>query len=276
MATLGKPSGIFRLDDSDNWVGSFLRRADVVEILGVEDDALSALRFKTVDGEEVIDENVLHKSWREVVGPARLSDLGTKVSLNELTLAAICKRAYPDATVEHQVQVVNSRTKRKNSMDLKISIPGKEPVFIEFEGPYHFVPFRPGRSVANPFQRKWDIEDSVQVEVVNWPYWIHECEKNVRALFEPDVVGIGSLWSTNIHFGDFVVDDPSIVIETMTARFNAAASEGIGYLYEENARGMHKPAHPIVDQILADKESKKKLIPAGASDVEWWLPAQLR
>lgn len=276
MAVLGKPSGIFRLDDSDNWVGSFLRREDVGIILDVDDELLNGLKFRMIDGEEVIDENVLHKSWQSLLGPEQISSRYKKMSLNELLLAAVCRRAYPDATIEHQVPVTNRRTKRVNHMDLKISIPGRESIFIEFDGPYHFVPYRPGSIVADPFQRKNDIEDSTQIEVVNWPYWIHECEKNVRALFEPEINGVGSLWSTNIHFSDFIVNNANTVIETMTSRFNALGPDGLGYLYEENARGMNKPEHPIINEILAGKASKERLVPQGTSDPNKWLPEQLR
>ncbi|MGP9489249.1 hypothetical protein ACT3R5_11820 [Glutamicibacter sp. AOP5-A2-7] len=275
MATLGKPSGTFRLDDSDNHVGSYIRREDVKSILQIDDEALGEISFQARDGEEVIDENVLHKKWKELAKKGKvLGDL-SKASLNELIVAEVCRRAIPGAKVEHQVEVLNQRTRRKNRLDLRLSVPGFEPLFIEFDGPYHFIPFRPGQMVNDPWQRKRDIEDATQMEVVNWPYWIHECETNVRALFNPEIKGFGSLWSTNIHFGDFVIDNPADVIEKMSSRFNAGGSEGYGYLYEGNPRGVIKPEHPVIKKILDGKEQVERIIPKNAADPERWIPKQL-
>jgi len=56
MTILGRPEGIFDLNDSDKCVGSYLTKADVKEILKVSDNDLSAINFIIIDGNEVVDE----------------------------------------------------------------------------------------------------------------------------------------------------------------------------------------------------------------------------
>lgn len=273
MGVLGGPRGVFELDNSDHTVGSFIRRQDAAEILGNDERDLASLKFRIVDNVEVIDERSLHTAWNKGAIPNAIPVGKPQRSLNELILTRVMKRAFPTSTVEHQVPVA---TKRQKHIDLKISVPGYSPLFVEFEGPYHFYPFRPGRVVAEPFKRKREVEDATGIEVVNWPFWIHECEQNVRALFDPKIAGIGALWSTNILFGDFVFDDSAAVIEAMTARFNAVDEAGYGYFYEPNARGMAKPEHFLVGQIAAGRAHRSRLLPRGHEDESRWLPATLR
>jgi hypothetical protein len=63
MAILGRPEGIFDLNDSDKCVGSYLTKDDVKEILQVNDNDLSVVNFKTIDSNEVVDERQIQKLW---------------------------------------------------------------------------------------------------------------------------------------------------------------------------------------------------------------------
>jgi hypothetical protein len=56
MAILGRPEGIFDLNDSDKCVGSYLTKSDIKEILSVTDNDLATVTFKIIDDNEVIDE----------------------------------------------------------------------------------------------------------------------------------------------------------------------------------------------------------------------------
>ena len=53
MAILGRPEGIFDLNDSDKCVGSYLTKDNVKEILQVNDNDLSIVNFKTPVGADL-------------------------------------------------------------------------------------------------------------------------------------------------------------------------------------------------------------------------------
>lgn len=105
MPILGKPLGVFDLTDSDNFIGSFLLRQDLKEILSVSDDDLSVVTFRQVDGNDVVDEREIQKLWYDNKIPnSPTSRIGnTIISLDELILKTIISKTYPTATIEHQV-----------------------------------------------------------------------------------------------------------------------------------------------------------------------------
>lgn len=275
MGTLGKPQGIFRLDDSDHWVGSYILRTDLAKILGVEDSALEGLGFTNVAGEEVIDENVVHKALGRGEIPGAVPPEWRRVSLNEFVVAAVAQRAFPSCEIQRQVRVRNPRTRRPNTVDFQLDVAGHPSVLIEFDGPSHFIPRYRG-DLPHPLQRKEELEQSAGVELIVWPYWMHVCTASFRALFEPETRGVAALWSTNAHFGDFTTPGAAAIIETITERFNAVGEDGYGYLYEADSHGVHKPAHPIVQQIRDGRVARDRLIPNGAQDPARWLPTALR
>ncbi len=90
MASLGRPEGIFNLNDSDNYVGSYLTKPDIKEILDVQDNDLSKVRFKQIDGLDVVDERQIHKRWYGCKLPNAIPV--NKSSLDELILIAIIRR----------------------------------------------------------------------------------------------------------------------------------------------------------------------------------------
>lgn len=266
MGILGKPQGIFDLNDSDKSVGSFLLKQDICEILNVTENDLSVLKFKKLNGFEVIDEREVQKAWYKGEIPNALPK--SRSSLDELILIAIIRRTLPTCKIERQIKI------NRFKLDLKLTLDGKS-VFIEFDGPYHFAISRYGPPKYKPLEKKKIIEDITGVEVVNWPYWIQRCSTNVKALFDRNIKGYGALWSTNILFGDFFFSNSAQIIETITKRFNAVDNEGFGYFYGPNTHGRNNPEHPIIEKILQGKEDIKKLLPKGYNDIERWLPQKL-
>jgi len=266
---LGKATGIFSLNDSDNHVGSYFTIDDSAEILSVSASDIEFLA-KPRDGIPVIDENELFKAW--YAGKIRNSPPNkinnVSVSCDELILANIIMKTYPEAIIEHQHKV------GRYMLDLMVSVKNKT-VFIEFDGPSHFAPSRYGIPKNHPFKKKEIVEQATGIEVVNWAYWIQRCAANVKTLFNDNDVGYGALWSTKCHFGMFVFNDSADIIQQITRRFNSEREYGIGYFYESGIANIQKPEHPIVQQILNGKQGKDILLPKGFEDERYWLPAML-
>ncbi len=268
MAILGRPEGIFDLNHSDKFVGSYLTKSDVMEILNISDDDLKSIIFENIDGNEVIDERRIQKLWYDNKIPNAIP--ADKSSLDELILVAIIKRTYPNIQIERQITV------KRFSMDLKLTLEGYPPLFIEFDGPSHFALSRYGPPKHEPFRKKNIVEDATGLEVVNWAYWIQRCSSNVKALFDKSIKGYGVLWSTEIHFGMFLFENSANIIESITKRFNAVDETGFGYFYGPQTRGRNNPEHPIIEKIKNGKENIGLLIPKGHEDRNYWLSEKLK
>jgi len=268
MAILGRPEGIFDLNDSDKCVGSYLTKSDVKEILQVSDNDLAAIHFKIIDGNEVIDERQIQKLWYDNKIPNAIP-VG-KSSLDELLLIAIIRRTYPDIQIERQLKI------KRFAMDLKLTLQDKSPVFIEFDGPSHFAPSRWGQPKDDPFRKKKIVEDETGIEVVNWAYWIQRCDSNVKAIFDKSIKGFGVLWSTEVHFGMFTSEKSASIIDTITKRFNAIDENGYGYFYGGQTRERNNPEHPVIEKIINGKANIGLIIPKGHREVNYWLPEKLK
>lgn len=268
MAILGRPVGVFDLNDSDNCVGSYLTKSDIKEILLVNDDDLEIVNFKLIDGNEVADERQIQKLWYERKIPNAIPS--DKSSLDELLLIAIIRRTFPDIHIERQLKV------KRFSMDLKLTLQDKPPVFIEFDGPSHFAPSRWGMPKDDPFRKKKIVEDETGIEVINWAYWIQRCDSNVRAIFDKSVKGFGVLWSTEIHFGMFTSEKSASTIDTITKRFNAVDENGYGYFYGGQTRERNNPEHPVIEKIKSGKADIGLILPKGHKDINYWLPQKLK
>jgi len=266
MAILGKAQGVFSLSNSDLCVGSYLSKDDIKLFLGVNDADLDVLKFKDIDGVEVIDERKVQKAW--YAGQINNAPPVESSSLDEFLLVSIVRKALPGCDIERQIKV------KRFKMDLKITYEGKS-LFIEFDGPSHFAMSRYGPPKHEPFRKKKIVEDETGIEVVNWAYWIQRCESNVMALFDKNIKGYGVLWSTNVHFGDFYFDNSAEIIEAINNRFNADHN-GYGYFYGPCTLGRNNPEHPIVEKIISGKESIERLLPKGFKDKERWLPEKLQ
>ncbi|CAM4137296.1 hypothetical protein EWU23_07355 [Cytophagaceae bacterium 50C-KIRBA] len=268
MAILGRPVGLFDLNDIDNCVGSYLTKSDIKEILQVNDDDLTTINFKFIDGYEIVDERLIQKLWYEnKISNAIPVD---KSSLDEILLIAIIRRTYPDIQIERQIKV------KKFAMDLKLTLQDKSPVFIEFEGPSHFAPSRWGMPKDDPFRKKKIVEDETGIEVINWPYWIQRCDSNVKAIYDKSIKGLGVLWSTEIHFGMFISENSASTIDIITKRFNAVDERGYGYFYGGKTRERNNPEHPIIEKIKNGKSEIEVIIPKGHQDINYWLPEKLK
>ena len=266
MAILGRPQGIFDLKNSDMSIGSFLTKSDIKEFLGVNDGDISFLKFRVIEGIEVIDERKIQKAWYG--GKINNAPPVECSSLDEFLLISIIKEALPNCQIERQIRI------KRFKMDFKITYGGRS-VFVEFDGPSHFAISRYGPPKYEPFRKKKIVEDETGIEVVNWAYWIQRCTANVKALFDKNIEGYGVLWSTNVHFGDFFFDDSAKIIETINSRFNAEHEGGFGYFYGENTLGINNPEHPIIEKILQGNEALERLLPKGYKDQSRWLPEKL-
>ncbi len=268
MTILGRPVGIFDLNDSDNYVGSYLTKSDIKEILQVNDNDLTTINFKLIDGNEVVDERQIQKLWYESKIPNAIPD--DKSSLDELLLIAIIRRNFPEINIERQLKV------KRFSMDLNLTLQDKPSVFIGLDGPSYFAPSRWGMPKDDTFRKKKIIEDETGIEVANWAYWIKRYDSNVRAIFDKSVKGFGVLWSTEIHFGMFPYENSASTIETITKRFNAIDESGYEYFYGGRTRERNNPEHPIIEKIKNGKTDIGLIIPKGHQDINYWLPEKLK
>jgi len=267
MGILGAPEGLFRLADSDQSVGSFIPKEDVIDILDVNEHDLTGLPFKNLGGVMAVDERALQKAWYN--GDIPNAPPRNNSSMDEILLRQLISRTLPDAEIEPQVRVGRFK------MDLKVTHQG-EAKFIEFDGPSHFCISQYGPPKHHPFRKKGIVEEKTGIEVVNWAYWIQRCSSNVRALFDSSVQGYGVLWSTNFHFGDFYFSDSAEIIERINRRFKCDRPDGIGYFYGPRTEERNNPEHPIVEKIANSEESVNRLLPKGFREKHPWLPEKLK
>jgi hypothetical protein len=269
MGILGKPEGIFDLNDSDKSVGSYLMRQDIKEILKVDDTALQNIKFVQFEGFAVVDERTIQKLWYQNEIPnAPASRVGNSiVSLDELILIAIIKKTLPNALIEQQV------TWGRKKIDIKISFQSQEK-FIEFYGPGHFT--QQYGFPENPFIRKDDIEKEFKIECILFPYWVQRCSNNIKVIFDDKLNGFGALWSTEIHFGMFPFKNSAQIIDKITQRFNAVDNEGYGYFYGPNTKQRNNPEHSIIEKIKNGKKDINTILPHGYEDKNYWIPDKLK
>ena len=273
MRILGKPQGIFDLENSDNFVGSFLKKEDIKQFMKVKDSDLNFLEFKNIDGMDVIGENEVRDAWYGGKIPNAPERKGR--SFDELILLSIFQKALPGAEIKTQVRVKTKGKTRAISFPMDFKIKYKEKyIWVEFDGPDHFARGRYGPPKHEPFRKKKMVEDETQIEVVNWGYWIQRCESNAKVLFDQEIKGLGALWSTNFLFGDFYFSNSLEIIETINNRFNANRN-GYGYFYGPNTAKRNIPEHPIIEKIRSGKVPIERILPPRFIDIEKWVPNQL-
>lgn len=279
MGLLGKPLGIFSIEESDKYVGSFFSRDDVKIILGVSDEDLAVVPFKDLKGIQCIDETTLRKDYWEKgliphAVPAKVGN--ASVSFDEYVLMAIIRHTYPSAVITPQYKWGRKR------IDMHVEV-GDQKFFLEFHGPGHFKNLSGFKDPADPFVRKSDIEKEFGIPCYIWPYWIQRCASNLKILLgeaSPSARGYGALWSTRVFFGDFLFDNSAQIIEELTKPFNAAPDGEYGYFYEgweEGTYGRIKEEHPIIKRIMNGKVAIERLMPKGVDPriKEKWLPSCL-
>ena len=154
MGLLGKPQGIFKLDESDKYVGSFISKKDVKILLGFNDDDLEDLKFNNINGIDYVDEVKLRDFWKRKCVPNAVP-YKKGISLDEYILIEIIKRTYPLAYIESQFKW------GRKYIDVYVEMDNRK-FFIEFHGPGHFKKMNVYRDPEDPFIRKNQIEDVLQ------------------------------------------------------------------------------------------------------------------
>lgn len=147
---LGNAVGVFSFSNSDFSVGSYFKQDDLLNIFVDHRTDVLTLPFENVDGVLLCDERHLAAFSKNVIG----------YHFDEVVLSHLIKMAYPDAEITHQVRV------GRFQMDLQVKHEDKN-IFIEFDGPSHFVTGRYGRPSKHPFDKKEVIESKTGIEVVN-------------------------------------------------------------------------------------------------------------
>jgi len=268
---LGKGKGLFDLSKSDTKPGSYFTKGDLAEIFGIEESAFRALSEVEVDGIHGINESEVQNAWYSGAIPNapafRIRNF--QRSFDELVLAALMRRTYPELKIEEQVKW------ERRSLDFVVEHPVFGKRIVEFDGPSHFAQSGYGKEIKNPSIRKEEAEQHFGMEYVSWPYWIQRCESNVRALFEPGVQGYGLLWSANTHFGHFAFEDSAEVILKLSSRFNAIRDGGLAYIYGPNTAGRTNVEHPVISSIERGRIPVSRILPRGYLDKSTWLPERL-
>ena len=268
---LGTSAGVFSLHESDHSCGSYITVEDAAQILSIEPNAL--MPFPTVKhgNKYYLTDQQLGRAWASGVIDSPRSQYrrgDAMISFDELIVMALFEITLPGALIEPQYMIGN------RIADFKVSY-GNKLLIVEFFGPYHFInrSYRV-KPLVDPRKSRRDIERQTRLECVIWPYWVQRCSSNVKALFDRDVQGIGSIWSTSAHFGDFAFADSADVIIDINNRFKIEQKDGIGYMYTDEV--VAKPVHPIIKRIREGKDEISKLIPPGAKNSpKYWLPKQL-
>lgn len=277
MGSLGKSSGIFSLSESDTMVGSFFSLNDLYVILKI--DKISVDEFQAVlkssgliSKNGLVDESKLYKKFDYLVANYSTFTNKKRISFDEYIIYSLIERAIPHSIIERQVVIPGIGG--NSPVDFHI-FNGKEEIYLEFDGPSHFA--QTGQfQVRDSRNKKKKVEDITGVECVCWPFWIQRCERNVKALFDDSVSGLGALWSSKALFGNFCIDSPSELILSETKRFNAVRKDGIGYFYGGSEVDRNMPTHPVISDILNGKVPINTLIPADINtDYEFWLPSEL-
>lgn len=276
MGLLGKPLGVFSIEESDKYVGAFFSKDDVKTILGISDEDLTVVPFKDLNSIQCIDETTLRKEYWEkgLISNAVPAKVGNaSVSFDEYVLMAIIRHTYPSADITPQYKWGRKR------IDMLVKI-GDKKFFLEFHGPGHFKNLSGFKDPEDPFIRKTQIEKEFGIPCYIWPYWIQRCSSNLRILLgdaKPEERGYGALWSTKVFLGDFLFDNSAQIIEDITKPFNAAPDGEYGYFYEgwdEGTYGRIKEEHPIIKRIMNGRVAIDRLIPKGIDPgtENKWLP----
>lgn len=258
MVYLRKGIGLFNLNDSDRFCGSFISKGDAMAIYEVDESVLDGLPFVN----DRIDELDLHKNKEHITS--------RKGSLDTFILEALIRQLYPDAVVEQKIRM------GKYTIDIHATTQNME-FYIDFLSPYDFD-YSYGAVPQNPLEKKYAIEKKSGRTLYLWPYWIQRCKGNLQLLFrEQSRQGWGALWTSNHLFGKFPFENAADIIEELSAPFNASHDGEYGYMLEEwNDEDKKKPEHPIIQEILSGKCDRKLLIPKGCRDASAWLPGALK
>ena len=274
MGALAKGKGKFSLSDSDNCVGSFFSKEDLVEILEIDDvySFYDALNKKHLLKEGYVDERDMYKQFKELKNEFSKIKLKRYVSFDECVLLAIFRHTFPNAEIRQQV-IINGKY-----IDFEITYNGIT-IYIEFDGPSHFIKGSYDSTLEDIFGRVKMIKQATGCELVRWSYWIQRCSQNAKILFDNSLRGYGALWTTQAYFHDFDLPQAAETIIKLTKRFNAEDKNGIGYFYQGKEGIRRQPEHHLIKQALRDSKKLLNFIPKNLPNNDptyrYWLPKEL-
>ena len=230
-----------------------------------------------IDGNEVIEENSGFKEiWKSNI--IRDRKLKPKIQSHyELVLYSIFIRVVGVENVHVQFQINGIGHK----YDFMVEYNGKK-YLIEFEGIGHYQGSR-GKIPNYPLQQL-DEFNSNDYELVLWPYWIQRCELNLKVILGIEQIGLGAIWGSDYHFGDFSWDNSYDIISRLNCQFNIDRNEEIGYIYGPETVNRNNQENQVVANILNPRKTAwtidRKLIPKGTPDDlyerNYWLPQRLK
>ena len=154
-------------------------------------------------------------------------------------------------------------------------------ILIDFFGIGHFKPGRFNQNLAYPLDRLDNFRNN-DFELIIWPYWIQRCVKNLKVILGEELHGLGAIWSSDFHFGDFQWQNSNIIITQLNASFNIERNNSIGYIYGPNYEERDMIENPVIVQKILNHRARTwtndKLIPNGTPDAgrNYWLPYRLR
>jgi hypothetical protein len=168
---LGKAIGIYDIDFSNDTFGSYISVKNLNRISKTNkiDIDTTQLKSRIIENTSYIDEIDIHRYLKK----------SNNFTYDEIVLKTLIKNKYSNSVIETQKRVGLYK------MDLYVNINGVEK-FIEFDGPCHFSLSKYGTPKNHPFKKKFAVEDKTGIEVINWGYWIHKCEKNLEIIFNDD------------------------------------------------------------------------------------------
>lgn len=280
-----RPSGIFNINNSDTHVSSYYTISDLTAIINsrLKPDSQITEKFirtnfseqiETINGFDVIEEiKNVPKIWKNK--KLFYKKEIPKIGFYELVLYNVFLKIIPkeDITLQYSIDGIN--------YDFKIEYNNKKYI-IEFDGIFHYKSFR-GENIDNPLERFEKFNDN-DYKLIIWPYWIQRCERNLKVILGLEKFGLGAIWSSDYHFGEFPWGNSFEIINKLNKQFNIERNKEIGYIYGPNTENRNNPENPVIKEKILNKRAytwtNDKLIPNGTpnnkSDRNYWLPDKLK
>jgi hypothetical protein len=281
------PNGIFNLENSDITVSDYYTIRDIVSMINPRlrnDSQISEIFIRenfnnlicNIEDTDVIDEiSGFKEIWNNNQIFNRKLRPHNVQNHYELVLYNIFTRVVGEGNVHVQYQINNMG----HRYDFMVEHNDRN-FLIEFEGIGHYKITRGNIPVYPLLQlNQFNNED---FHLVLWPYWIQRCELNLKVILGIENFGLGAIWSSNYHFGEFPWDNSYEIITSLNNQFNIDRNGSIGYIYGPETEGRNNPENPVVANILNPHRVawtvESKLIPHGTpmGNRNYWLPEILR
>jgi hypothetical protein len=286
------PNAIFDINNNNNTVSSYYTINDVVTIVNSrlelnQNITVDYLRhtygdlIENIDGREVIEEIT---GFRTIWGPQGARRIPTDWKLRplvanhyELVLYNIFERVVGIENVSIQYQIDNIG----HRYDFMIDYENKK-YLIEFEGIGHFTVNRFGETV-HPLEQFRNFDNPNYILII-WPYWIQRCELNLEVILGLKEEGLGAIWSSDYHFGQFPFENSYEIVQTLNQQFKIDRNNEVGYMYGPETENRNNPENPVIEEKILNNRAYTwtvdKLIPSGTPDNteerKYWLPERLK